>query len=604
MIAPPDDRPRSGADPARPPDPHASELWWRLALVVGAVAIALTLAAGVSAAAIGYRPTADHATLAIRADDVGTSRTPLLGTRSSVSPAGDAVMHHPGPLELYLLAPFVWIAGGTGIPLGGSVFIAVAIAGLIALCRRAGSGQLAFGAAVTSLALVGTIGAADLASPWPPVSIVVPFEIVAVAAWLVATGDRKARWALVAVGSFCAQTHLAVLPLVVVIGLGAVLVDGYRQRSERSFAVALTTWLGPTLVGLTLWAPPVIEQFTDAHPNMTEIVRSSTGGTAEKVGFVTALKNVSATLDSPLGWIGSRWRAPWFHTDRRAFFDAGTPPPRWLVIIGGLAIVALLTMWIIKPGRRAVRRPLAISIVVLVALCTAVFARAPFTAGYLSLAWLRWLWGVGALIWAVLLAEGIRGTRRLPPRALAAAGMAIALVSVGIGITNVRSSTAFWFRERDAVVRLNAGMLRATHPGERLVIRSDVAAAGASAAVFWELQDAGRNPIAGRPTFVNSTSKSAARFAMFGDERRQAVEPSDRELRVVWIGANSPTELGPRDHVIASASVSIQQAQDLIDERYASVHGLTNVDDPTGQRALESALAHSPGYPVVIVERR
>src|SRR5918998_6735926 len=81
-----------------------------------AVGVALLLAPLVALAIIGpgWVPANDPALMGLRALDVGTTRTPLLGQPSQSRVYADAVasVHHPGPLHFYLMALPVRLLGG------------------------------------------------------------------------------------------------------------------------------------------------------------------------------------------------------------------------------------------------------------------------------------------------------------------------------------------------------------------------------------------------------------------------------------------------------------------------------------------------------------
>src|SRR4051812_47213783 len=65
----------------------------------------------VRAIAHHWFPVGDSALLAVRADDVGTTHHPLLGSWTSASYAFGIDLNNPGPLYHDLAAPFMWMFG-------------------------------------------------------------------------------------------------------------------------------------------------------------------------------------------------------------------------------------------------------------------------------------------------------------------------------------------------------------------------------------------------------------------------------------------------------------------------------------------------------------
>ena len=92
------------------------------AVFVGLVALTLAplIAAAVSLLGRHWHPASDLAIQLLQIDDVGGRHTPLTGVHSRYG------WDHPGPLLFWLLAPFDWLFGTTGILVGVAVLNAAA----------------------------------------------------------------------------------------------------------------------------------------------------------------------------------------------------------------------------------------------------------------------------------------------------------------------------------------------------------------------------------------------------------------------------------------------------------------------------------------------
>ena len=104
------------------------------AVFVGLVVATLapTIVAALSLLGRHWHPAADLAIQVLQIDDVGGRHTPLTGAHSRYG------WDHPGPLLFWLLAPFDWLFGTTGILVGVAVLNAAAIVGALVVARRRG----------------------------------------------------------------------------------------------------------------------------------------------------------------------------------------------------------------------------------------------------------------------------------------------------------------------------------------------------------------------------------------------------------------------------------------------------------------------------------
>jgi len=95
--------------------------------------------------------------------------------------------------------------------------------------------------------------------------IVLPLAAyIVIAAALAASPTRSRLLALVAAGTFLAQTHLAMTPIVAALGVTAAW--NCRRLSRR-------TWTMAVVLGGLLWTPPLVEQLTRRPGNLFAILR-------------------------------------------------------------------------------------------------------------------------------------------------------------------------------------------------------------------------------------------------------------------------------------------------------------------------------------------
>ncbi len=178
--------------------------------------------------------------------------------------------HHPGPMFFYLLAPAYMLSEEKTIALHVGAFAINLLSMLtiaIALARYARP-------AVASIALIALaifVWRVEplLISYWNPHVIVLPVVALLVLCAALAAGHRGALPAIVFVGSFLAQTHVSLVPLVIALA-GAALAATARWRDWRSLRrwINLSAWLL-----LVLWLFPVVEELSHTPGNLTSLVQ-------------------------------------------------------------------------------------------------------------------------------------------------------------------------------------------------------------------------------------------------------------------------------------------------------------------------------------------
>jgi hypothetical protein len=305
---------------------------WRPDATTVVVVLAAVVAASfalVHTARRDWMPVGDEALMYLRAMDVGSAHTPLVGPYSRFG------WYHPGPSMYFLFAAAIRALAGSPSGLLVATLVcslssAACIVGLAA--RRAG---MTAALVLASFTAILCLGLGDwLIDPWNPYFDVMPFAAFLVAAWFAADGDVVAARIACVAGSVAAQAHLGAVPPVALIG-GAAIVLAFLRR-PHGLDLRNSAW-NAALLGL-LWALPAVEEVSSHRGNLTNIVRFF--ATTEKepiVGWLSGVR-MSAYLLLPWGpWTG---RAVW------GLIGNVPPAPAWQVammfaLLAGGAALAL-----------------------------------------------------------------------------------------------------------------------------------------------------------------------------------------------------------------------------------------------------------------------
>ena len=344
----------------------------------------------------GWRALGDNAIIGLRIDALLHGHLPLVGLPTTGENYGSGVSSsHPGPMALYLLAPFVLVFGHTaGLAIGAAAINSAAfVASTWAAFRRGGL----FLASLTGVALC------LLARGLGPYLLIDPissnlgtFSSIAFAllAWAVLAGDRKMLPAAIIAGSFTLQAHLTYLAiggavlLVLVVGLAIQEFQVHRghRRGERLSGRLLQVSVG---IGVLLWAPVVIDEFFSSG-NISSIIRTFTNGKQTGVGYDFAFGRLGYALGlTPLFVRSTKGLEFLTHTTTLASVTA-------LLVLAVLVAAAFLPFRG-RPIDRALKSYLAVTGTVLfVSFYSA--ASLP-SAATIKAANLRWMWTVGMLVW-------------------------------------------------------------------------------------------------------------------------------------------------------------------------------------------------------------
>ena len=152
----------------------------------------------------------DLSVIRLRALDVGTTNTPLVGAYSRFK------WNHPGPSLSFAFAPWARLFGtsGVGILVGAFVVNLGSMAAAAWVARRA-SKVLFLLVSIALAAFVLLEQSGELFNPWNPFVILLPLFAALLAAWGTYAGDRVAAVVLVIAASFAMQGHIGAAPLAV-----------------------------------------------------------------------------------------------------------------------------------------------------------------------------------------------------------------------------------------------------------------------------------------------------------------------------------------------------------------------------------------------------
>jgi hypothetical protein len=251
-------------------------------------------------------PTQDPAMMALRALDVGTSRTPLVGQPSLAHLYIDShTVHHLGPIHFYLLAPFVRVFGAQT----GMLLVSVLLTGTCLLIAAwAVFRQLGAAAGVLAAVILGavtyTTGASSLVNPVSSNMAGYPLLCSAVLLWCLMCGDLCLLPLTTAVVSFTAQQHLSVLPALGVMtiagAVGLLLAVVRAPEDGRPSRRSLLRW-GGVAAGIAgvMWLPVVVQQLFGTTPNLSRVATFAISDDRATLGYGAGLRQVVHVLGLP-----------------------------------------------------------------------------------------------------------------------------------------------------------------------------------------------------------------------------------------------------------------------------------------------------------------
>jgi hypothetical protein len=387
------------------------------------------------AAVVGRRwfPAYDYAFMARSIADVGGRHTPLVGVYSRFG------WHQPGPLLFWVLAPFQWLFGDTGILVGAAVINAAALVGILVVARRRGGLAFMVWVAMFLAVLLHALTADLMADPWNPWLPLTGLVLVFMLAWSVACGDTALWPWLVGVATWVIQAHVGYAPLVVVLVAFsascrlATLAGVVRTTAQPSAGPrARHGGRAALVVFVALWAPPALQQLIQ-HPGNLHAFLAWTLKRHQTLGLKTAIQITGKQLSLPPPWVNGRDSS--FYGLLTAPFGAAT------VQLIACAALAALAWW------RRQREAAVLAAMSLVAVGAGIVSIArvvgfPFT--YLA----RYMWVIGMFVtlstgWCLIrLVQPAVAVRRIPAAAAAAVGVALAATMALTASTTITTVTS------------------------------------------------------------------------------------------------------------------------------------------------------------------
>jgi hypothetical protein len=278
-VAPPDEKPEKDLSTRRPRRavPFVSDGRRRSALIVAGLVLLLATPLFVALAVLRHPrwyPVADLAQTELRIRDVGTGHPPLIGLAGRIGPLGHQGSH-PGPLSFFGMTPVYRLFGATSWAMqAAAVSLHVfAMGAALWIAYRRGGVRLVLGVAAVLAVLLRAYGVSTLTEAWNPYLPVLWWLVFLLAVWSVVCDDLPLLPVAVVAGSMCVQTHVPYGGLVLGLGIFAVIVAFFRAYVRRQRPQTLrrfARWSVLSLsVGVVLWLPPVIEQFTTSPGNFS-----------------------------------------------------------------------------------------------------------------------------------------------------------------------------------------------------------------------------------------------------------------------------------------------------------------------------------------------
>jgi len=328
----------------------------------------------------GWMPTGDDAAITFRDYQTFSLQPPVVGLASTASSVGHQ-LYDPGPLQFWLLAPFVQLDFDHGLLWGSALIIGTVLSTAIEAIWHSGRW---LGCAALAFVIVDLLWLAPWVFSNLPWNAYFPifFLIASIAfAWRVSTGAFGWWPVLIFTASVAAQCHLFFVPPALLLVLASPLL-GLTLGKPVRYGWLITGGV----IGLLCWLAPLIQ-----HQNLIALWRGNSG--KQTFGFAFGLKALARSASPVPIWLGPNADAvqylSWLHQASAAY---------------GVVVLLLLAVF----GTFAWRshcRDLAMLSALAFVLCSSfvlVFAVFPVT-NFVSLEYLiDPLWVLGVLLWIVV----------------------------------------------------------------------------------------------------------------------------------------------------------------------------------------------------------
>ncbi|MCU1352146.1 MAG: hypothetical protein JWM05_1355 [Acidimicrobiales bacterium] len=381
-----------------------------------------------------WYPVSDWSVEVLRVGDVGGRHTPLVG------PASRFGWYHPGPLLYWFASPFQAAFGTNGALVAAATVNGGCVAGVLWIAKRRGGWNVFGWTALAIAALLHGVGLSFVMDPWNPHAAAFPFLLFMMASWAVSCGDVRLVPLAVVTGSYASQSHVGYAPMVVAVGalcLGVVLLGRLargqpaRRSTTRPAERAGSRWMRPpavgALVGLVLWAPPILDQLTGHPGNIGQVLRYFRHPGGAPVGWAQGVGVAAKQVSLPGPWLTGR--------EVGVVGYLATASARPLVVLLASLLVCGLAAW--RFGRRDEARLVLIGIGATAAGVGSTARVTSPAAGYL----VRWWWPVALLCWVAVASSVTAVARERAPRVAASSVVVVvtaALLVTGLNLGAVR----------------------------------------------------------------------------------------------------------------------------------------------------------------------
>ena len=362
-------------------------------LAVMVVVVVMVVAVPVVVGAVALKgqqwlPLSDWASLSFRTSEVGGRDTPLVGPYSYHGFA------HPGPLSYLVATPLYRLMGGDPRSLlwTGAILNVAMVLAIGAVAWRRGRWPLLLAVLVALTALLHGLGPSVTLDMWNPYSPLLPFLLAVLLVWDAGLGRSRALVEAAVPAAFAMQTHLAFVPLMLVVVAWYVAWTRLRGRAVPEGVDGTDS--GPpagegravrlaAIVTAILWLPPLLDALFDLH-NPWHVGKALASGDAT-LGPVDAVPIVGRYVA-----VNGRWL---LGTDHVTWLSPHTAE----AVHVGVAAAVLIGCLVVARRRRLVDVA-ALATLALVLLAASLVATAQLvspTPPYLA----EWLKIVGALVW-------------------------------------------------------------------------------------------------------------------------------------------------------------------------------------------------------------
>ncbi|MFL5780807.1 MAG: hypothetical protein ACJ760_05810 [Thermoleophilaceae bacterium] len=445
-----------------------------LTLAVGVAAALPVIVSSVRAATGGWIALSDDAMMLVRALDVPTTHSPLVGAHSaSSSIIGEAVAGW-GPMLFWLFALPARL-GQVAPAIAAGIVNMACVVGIVALARRRGGVVLMLAVAAGLALACRSLEAQIYHDVWNASAVLLPFTLLVFLAWSVACGELALLPLMVVVGSFATQCQVTyALPVALLFAIALGFAVARREAVSRRIVVTTLAAL------LVCWSLPIVDEALHRPGNMEQVVRVATAD-AHRFGWRAGWHTVQHTVGVPPWWLQPQ------HDAFARLADVGFGRSA-AAIASTVAILAALVAALIVALRRR-ERELAAGLALAAALClaaAAVTSQTPTEHGlFVTIDYtLRWTSFAGMFVWVVLawavvnLLRPVRRVDALRPAAAVAAVAAVAVVGALVAGGERPDPRQRWYAPVD---RLAERVRDAVPAGGTVQVEGPSPAAGLSA---------------------------------------------------------------------------------------------------------------------------